>query len=173
MIYIKNLLIIPAFIAIVALGIWGTGNVVAADSGVNTLSIVTRIAQRFGLSETDVQKVFEEHRQERHEEHAKIFEERLTQAVTDGKITEQQKQAILGKFKELHEQHTATMESFKDMTPQERRTAMEKKRIELESWAKEQGIDTTYLFGIGMGMRGKPAGRVGMHGFEKGFGMKF
>lgn len=169
----KKLLIVPAFIAIVAFGIWGTGKVMAVDNGDTSESIASRIARRFGLNEDDVQKFFSEVHQEKMMEHTQNLEERLMQAVKDGKITEQQKQAILAKFKELKDQHAANLEAFKDMTPQDRRDAMEKKRAELEVWAKEQGIDTNYLLGFGMGMKGVSADGRGMHGFGKGFGMAF
>jgi hypothetical protein len=63
-----------------------------------TSDIVQRLAQKFGLQETEVQAVFDEVHQERHQKMKQDMENRLNQAVQEGKITESQKQAILDKF---------------------------------------------------------------------------
>jgi hypothetical protein len=112
----------------------------ATDSNTGT-SLVDRIATRFNLNKDDVQKVFEENRAEREAEHQQKIEERLNQAVTDGKITSVQKDQILSKLSELK----TFMETLKDKTHEERHTAMEQKRTELEQWAKDNNIPTEYL----------------------------
>ncbi len=124
-----------------------------------TSSLVSRIAQKFGLKESDVQSVFDEYRDERHKEMEARFEDKLTQDVTDGKITESQKQAILSKMKELQEKKQSNIDAWKDMTPEQRRDAMKKERDELKKWADDQGIDLSLIhFGMkvhGMRMMGK------------------
>ena len=63
----------------------------------------------------------------------KRLEDRLSQLVLDGKLNETQKQAILAKHKEMETQRGS-------------------KRQEMETWAKANGIDLQYVFGMGMGM---------------------
>lgn len=111
----------------------------AGDKGVNT--IVQKIAQKFNLSEADVQAVFDEEHKTRMAEMNKVFESNLSKKVSDGTLTEDQKQKIIAKKKELEEARISNFEKFKDMTPNERKAAMEKQKSELESWAKENGID--------------------------------
>ncbi len=116
--------------------------------GANT-SMVQRIAQKFNLSESEVQTVFDEAREEHQTEIKTRFEARLTTAVENGKITETQKQAILTKHDELMAEHEAEWEAVKNMTPEERRAHHETERAELETWAEEQGIDLSYLMPMG------------------------
>ena len=84
--------------------------------------IIQKLADRFGLNVEEVQDVFEEERAEHHAQMLDSFEDRLSQAVTDGKITEEQKQKILDK----HE-------------------AMQAYREELKTWAEEQGIEFPFM----------------------------
>lgn len=116
------------------------------------VTIVQRLAQRFGLQENDVQAVFNEVHQEREAEMKAALEERLAQAVTDGKITEAQKQAILDKIAEEHQSRQFFKVDLRNMTQEERQAEMEKHRSEmqqrhqeLETWATEQGIDLETL----------------------------
>lgn len=130
---------------------------VQAEDTRNT-SLIQKISQRFGLSERDVTQVFEQNRQERQKEMSQRFEERLTQAVTDGKLTEAQKQLIMTKHSEIQKQRDTNFETMKNKTPQERRAAMESLHTELEAWAKDNGISLSEFFpmmGKGMGRRGK------------------
>ena len=84
---------------------------------------------------------------QKHDEMKKNMQQRLTekldQAVTDGKLTESQKQALLTKLSE--EMGSFDKENFKKMTPEQRKTEIEKKRTELETWATSQGIDLNAL----------------------------
>src|SRR5688500_1654770 len=81
--------------------LFGANYVSAQDTSATSPSIVQKIAQRFNLSQTDVQKVFDEAHEERMSKMKVQVEERLNQAVKDGKITEAQKQALLSKFTEM------------------------------------------------------------------------
>ena len=124
-------------------------------------TIVQRIAQKFGLNEADVQSVFDEVRQEHQFQVQVKFEERLAQLVTQGEITETQKQLILAKHKELLEKKQQT--DWQNMTYEQRRQAKESQRQEMENWAKENGIDLQFIFGgfhkFGWGMGGHWIGR--------------
>ena len=136
----KQTLLLPvlgaAFIGSTMLGV---GYARAQDTANPTTSIVQKIAQKFNLKEADVQSVFDEEHTARHAQMQAEVDKRLTQAVTDGKITQAQKQAILAKFQEMKNNKPA-MESFKNMTAEQRKAQMETKRTELESWAKSNGL---------------------------------
>lgn len=91
-------------------------------------ALADKIASRFGLNRADVQAVFDEQQQEQAAKHRANQEAQLTQLVTDGKITEAQKQLIIAK------------------------------RAELYGWAKQNNIGPQYLKfrgpGRGPGMHG-------------------
>lgn len=120
-------------------------------------SLASKIASKFNLNKDDVKKVLDEDRAanqaERQKEMLTRAEERLTQAVKDGKLTEAQKTKILDKIKS----EQSFMDSLKDKTQAERKTAMDQHRTELQQWAKDNGIDEKYV------MMGGPGGRGG-HG---------
>lgn len=147
---------------ILAIGIVGTiaavagAHYVSAQNSQDGQTIVQRIAQRFGLKENDVQGVFDEHKADHRAEMKTKLDEKLTQSVKDGKLTEAQKQSIIAKMEELKSQRDAEREKFKTMTPQERKQAMETTGQDLETWAKAQGIDSSLLpfFGHFRGHKG-------------------
>lgn len=108
-------------------------------------SIVDKLATKFHLNKADVQAVFDQDKQEHDQVMQQRLEDRLSQAVKDGKITSGQKTEILNKLSEMR----SFMESQKDKTPQERKTAMDQKRTELEQWAKDNNIPQQYLKPLG------------------------
>ena len=144
--------------AVATIGLAGTGAVAHAatkpDPGKDGL--VDKIAQKFSLNRDDVQKVFDEERQSHEAEHQAKVEERLTKAVTDGKITEEQKSKILAKLTELKSQMQTNHEALKDKTKEERKALMDQKQAELKQWAQDNNIPTGYLpmAGPGKGSRG-------------------
>jgi AraC-like DNA-binding protein len=91
-------------------------------------TIVQKLAQKFGLKESDVQSVFDQARTERVANMQKKLDDRLSQDVKDGKINEAQKQLIIAKLQELKTQRQENQQSLKD-------------------WASQNGIDIKYLFG--------------------------
>lgn len=137
----------------------GAGNVYAhgLDMGTGPNSnMAQKLADKFGLNKDEVQAVFDETRAQMEAERQVQYEARLAQLVTDGKITEAQKQLIIAKNKELEAGRQAKMESMKDATPEQRKAAMETERTALKTWATENGIELQYLMmGHGKGgMRG-------------------
>jgi len=76
-------------------------------------------------------------------------EERLTKLVSEGKITEAQKSAILAELKALQTKYS--IESMKDLSEEERQTQMKTIQDELTAWAKEQGIDISSVMPTGPG----------------------
>jgi len=151
-------MIIPALLlsAVVLAGAVGVKTVSAVQDEGTYPAIIQKLAERFNLNTDEVKQVFDEERQQQQQRMRASFEERVDQAVVEGTITEEQKEAILQKQAELQNQHEALM----DFAPEERRAVMQKNRQELESWAQENGIDLS-LF-LGNGPRGiKGFGKMG------------
>ncbi|MHB8842017.1 MAG: MCP four helix bundle domain-containing protein [Candidatus Aquicultor sp.] len=130
--------------------------------------VIEKLVQAFGLDRSKVDKVLGDFKQEREVQHKAMLEQKLSQDVKDGKITAKQKDAILKKMDELQNEMKNKMETFKALTPEERRQAMEKQRTELQAWAKENSLDLNQLgFLFGGHMRG---GRGRGFGGPPGFG---
>lgn len=128
---------------LISAGYFGAG-AIFADNNNPQGTLITRIAQKFNLNESDVEAVFQSVRDERQAEMKKRQEERLNDAVGDGVVSEAQKNAILSKMQ----------------THQEERG---QNREEMQNWFKEQGIDQTklrnYLGDRGRGGRGMGPGQ--------------
>ncbi len=151
-------------VAASAIGLLSIAGIASAASP--STSLVDKLAQKFNLDKTQVQKVFDEDRASHQAEHEASYEARLAQAVKDGKITEAQKTKILAKHKELQtemEKNRAGMEaehqSMETKTDAERKVAMEQhrtemdaKRAEIEAWEKANNIPSGYLMGGPGGM---------------------
>lgn len=142
-------------VALVAGGGAVAARAAAAGTTLGPANIISKIAQKFGLKEADVKAVFDEEFTARKAEMQAKASERLTQLVTDGKITEAQKQLIVAKQQEMQTARATEMESMKEKTPEERKTLMDQKRTELEAWVKANGIDAQYLMPMGRGMGGR------------------
>lgn len=163
----KPLLIVGAVTTIGAAGLIGSQAAFAATSTSGSTSLVDKIAQKFNLNKADVQAVFDENRVEHEAAEQSRVETKLNQAVTDGKLTTEQKDKILAKRKELQDAREADKAAMQDKTPEERHTAMEAKRTELEQWAKDNNIPTEYLrFVAGHGGRGHGPGGPGPASFQ-------
>lgn len=160
----KNKIILPGVIAvgILAIAIFAASPSFAQDTTTNTL--VQRIAQRFNLSEDDVQAEFDSFHDQRRAERFAIFADRLDELVSDGKLTTEQKDAIL----EKHEEAQNKTESLKDLDPSERHDQMDAIHEEMKTFMENLGVD---LPGMGpMLMKGK--GGPGPHGEGYGLGFK-
>lgn len=110
---------------LVSAGYFGAGAIFADDNNPHD-TLILRIAQKFNLNESDVEAVFQSVRDEKQAEMKKQQEERLNEAVSDGVITEEQKEAILTKMQEHQGQRGQNRE-------------------EMQNWFEEQGIDETKL----------------------------
>ncbi len=125
-------------------------------------SFAQAIAEKFNLDQTQVEEVMQDFHQQnmevRQQEMQTRLEERLDQAVAEGKLTDAQRYAILEKHEEMHDK----MEELRDqdLSPDEMHEQMADIRDEMEVWAQEQGID----FDLFMRM-GKQMMRGGRHGF--------
>lgn len=154
------------FFPILALAIIGTAvatsGFVSAQDTTGPNSLVAAIAQKFNLNESDVQSVFDEQRSKHQAERKARIEQKLTQAVTDGKITEAQKQAILTKLSEIHE-NKPNFEEFKNLTEEQRKAKMDEKKTEMENWVKQNGLSLDTLYQLIGGPRGHGKGMMFMH----------
>lgn len=120
-------------------------------------TLIERIAQKFGLKQADVQTVFNQFHEERQKEMQTRMEERLSQFVKDGKLTEAQKQLVLAKHKELQNARQKNVSSRQLLTPDERRAQKGAQHQEMLDWAKQNNIDLQYLaglMGLGHGQKG-------------------
>jgi hypothetical protein len=111
-------------------------------------TLVDKLATKFNLNKDEVQKVFDEQQDERQARMQERVEARLAEAVADGKITTEQKDAILEKQKEVRNYFT----SLDSKSDDERHALMKEKMDELRQWAQDNGL-SEYL--------GKPMGHMG------------
>jgi hypothetical protein len=153
----KTLVLSAAALGIGASTLLGIGMAQADETelaaGAARPSLVQRIAERFSLNQDEVQVVFDEFKDERQAEHRAKLEERLQKAVDEGKLTTEQRDAILVKMDEMK----TFMESLKDKTPEERKEALKQKHAELKQWAEDNNIPEG--FRMFFGPHGKPGHR--------------
>lgn len=148
-------------VALVAGGGAAAVKAAANEPAAGPASLITKIAQKFGLKEADVKAVFDEEMAAHKADMQAKMQDHLTTLVTEGKITEAQKQLIISKRAEMESARAAEMDSLKDKTPAQRKALMDQKRSELEAWAKTNGIDLKYLMPMGHGLGGR-GGHGGM-----------
>jgi len=137
----KALLISTAVFSLALASVLGVGLASAQPNNAGNSGLVDKIAKRFNLKSSDVQKVFDEDRASHQAEKLAQVKTSLDQAVKDGNITQKQEDAIIAKHKEMQ----SYMESLKNKTPQERRTSMDAKRDELKKWASDNNIAEQYV----------------------------
>lgn len=139
--------------AATGLGVASAATDTSASSTDPTSSLVSKIAAKFKLNKADVQAVVDEDRAAHDAERDKQTEATLTQAVTDGKITSDQKTKIIAKLKELKTQREANRSAMSTKTEAERKAAMDAERTALKTWASDNNIPIEYLR-LGMGRHG-------------------
>lgn len=156
--------------SVLLLGLLISGGVVLAKTTASYPLIVQKLADRFNLQPEEVNKVFEEVRQERWQQRETWFEERLVAAVKAGTITKAQKEAILKKRAEIQKKMEALRTS--DLNPQERWEKMSKLREEMRSWAEKNKISLSLCLGggFGPGFGQAKGGRGSGGGFGRGNG---
>ncbi len=135
----KKILTAVLLTAIIAGGAFlATQNVAAQEEPV---SLVERLAQRFGLEQAQVEEEVNQFRQDGgFRRGGQKPEADLEQAVADGAISAEQKQALEAKW-------------------QEREVQREAHREEMKTWMEEQGLDCQTLSQYRGAMRG---GRKGL-----------
>src|SRR4051812_10842071 len=111
----KRYAIPMAAIALIGATALGVTAAQAASDDTNPQSpLVQKIADKFHLDKTKVQAVFDEDRQSHQATMEAKYEERLAQAVTDGKLTADQKTKVLAEHKQLQSEMDAQMKQVQD-----------------------------------------------------------
>ncbi|MEK7633178.1 MAG: hypothetical protein AAB473_05350 [Patescibacteria group bacterium] len=167
----KKSVIAAAIVATLGMGAFGTATAFAAtDTSIvhkPMQNLVTAIAKKFNVKEADVQAVFDEQHATMQEQRQENIADHLTKAVTDGKLTQAQADAIAANM----ETQKTFFESLKDKTPEERQAALKANAETQKAWAESN--DLPKEFAPGQGLRGRGPG--GMHrgsgGMMRGQGM--
>ena len=120
--------------------------------GENKDSLIQRLVEKFNLNQGEVEGAFEEHREEMQEERKEHQEEHLNELVSEGKLTEDQKNALIEKREQWKEEREQDREELKDMTREQRREQAQEHREEMQQWMEDSGIDHDALGGQGNGM---------------------
>jgi len=169
----KKSVMTAAIIATLGLGAFGTATAFAASNPADAQhpmqNIVTAIAEKFHVSESDVQAVFDEQHEAMQTERHADAAERLAEAVADGKLTQTQADAIATHM----ESQQSFMEDMKDKTPEERRDAMKTHIEEQKAWAEENDIPAKFAPGNSQEGRGpggmmRGRGMMGERGEQRG-----
>lgn len=163
----KGKLIIPiAAVAITAAGVYGAKTISAmGPNGDRHDALVQKLAAAFGKSDSEVEAVFTDFRDEQQAEREAAYTTKLDDAVTAGELTSEQRDLILAKHDELQQQHQNENPQDSDLTPEQWREQRQSERDALETWASDNGIDRQYL----MPEREPMGGGMG-HGDRDGMG---
>jgi len=105
--------------------------------------VVQRIVERFQLNTSEVNTVINEVRTENMAERKAIVTEKLNKAVSENKITEDQKNAVLAKLTEWQNEKL----TWTTMTREERQEQRKEHREEMEQWAQDNNIDLHSILG--------------------------
>lgn len=152
--------------SITALGVTGlAGGAVFATanstSGTDPMSgLVSAIATKFNLKKDNVQKVFDEQRTQMETQREQEVKDQVAQLVKDGKLTQAQADKINAKRAELVKEREANRTSEQNLTDAQRKTKMEERKTALDTWFKDNNIDSQYVYLLmgGHGGRGGPDG---------------
>lgn len=167
---VSKKMILPVLALGAVVSFAGISAVSADEADAGPERMIQKLAERFNISQDDLASFFEEERQTRQEERQKDCEDRLTEAVESGELSEEQKQLILAKHEEMRQRMEDERGNRGEESREEReahRAEMESRRAELEQWAEDNGIDMKY-FGGPEGPHG-PEGKGGPRG-GSGFG---
>jgi 4-alpha-glucanotransferase len=154
-----KILLILAALGIIGFAVFLTGSALAEENPPYS-SLIQKLVERFNLNPDEVQEVFEEHRGERRAKMEQHFGERLDQAVAEGRITVEQKEALLTKKAEME----AECAGFKELSMEERKEKMAQHQQEMKAWVEENGLDFFALRDLRMG--GFKGGHFGGRGFR-------
>lgn len=164
----KKKLLTAAAVATIGVAGLGTGAAFAvsdSDGSSDPMSsLVSAIATKFNLKTSEVQAVFDEQRSTMEAEREQEVKDKVAALVKDGKLTQAQADKINAKRAELKAAREADRDSMQDKTADERKTAMETKKTELDKWLSDNDIDDDYAYLLMGGGRGHGPGGPGMGG---------
>lgn len=126
-----------------------------SNTQTNFLStLVQAVSQKFGIDESQLQSFINtfvsQHRQEMQQKLQTNEKNHLESLVSQGKITSSQEQQILAEQAKLQSEYNPA--TFKNLTPDERKSQFQKEQAEIKAWSESTGIDAKYLR-PGFGMR--------------------
>jgi hypothetical protein len=124
---------------------------------------VSFMAQKFNLDKTQVQNALNDYQKQQkatitprptmsRQDRQAMEKKRLDIFVSQGKITSDQENAIISELETLRTKYNLGAQN--NLTPEERKTQMDNMQNELKTWAKSQGIDSSYILPMGKGGRG-------------------
>lgn len=117
-------------------------------------NLVTALSQRFNLNSTDVKTVIDTvlatEKTEMRADRDQDLATRLAKAVTNGKITQAQSNLITAKIQE----NRVFMDSLKNKTKAERKSALKIHQDSLTKWATDNNIPKQFIIGAHMGGKG-------------------
>ena len=169
----KKQLVIASTVATLGLaGLAGGAAYATTQSGSTTDpmgSLVSAIATKFNLKTADVQAVFDANRTQMEAQREQAVKDQVAQLVKDGKLTQAQADKINAKRAELEKEREAERTADQNLSESERQAKMEARRTEmdakktaLDTWLKDNDIDTQYSYLLMGGGRGH--GHGGPHG---------
>lgn len=172
----KQLLAAGAVVTLGTAGLLGGAAYATTQSSTGTDpmgSLVSAIATKFNLKTADVQAVFDTNKTQMDAQREQSVKDEVAALVKSGKLTQAQADKINAKRAELEKAHEAERTADQNLTEAERqakmtarKAEMDTKKTELDTWLKDNGIDTTYgylLMGGGRG-HGGPDGGGGPRG---------
>jgi len=152
----KKLLIPMAAVTVLAAGAVGVSQVSAASATSSGQTLAQRIASSFGLDQSKVQSVIDQYRSDKQSQAETKYEQTLANAVSQSKLTNAQKDAILAEHNKLK----GELDAAQGQTGTARRTAMKQVRTEAETWSKQNNLPVHWLLGArpmrGMGPMMRP-----------------
>lgn len=151
----KKKIMLPTILAlsVLVVGVLATG--VDAQNASNYPPIVQKIADKFNLNVSEVEQVFDQERDEHRAEKFALFADRLDDLVSEGKLTDIQKEAILDKHEEMQD----SIEELRGLSGSEKKEEMRKLHDNFRTWLEGESIDLTLFGGFGKG-------------FDRGFGLE-
>jgi len=133
-----------AVVSAAAIGLIGVSGAtaLAATTATNSKdSLAQDIANKFHLDQSQVQSVIDQHRANHQQNREAKYEERLTHAVTDGKLSDAQKQAVLT-------EHNKLVSEIKAAGSGDRKQALKNARQEAKTWASQNNIDVKWVLPV-------------------------
>lgn len=158
-----------ALVGLLAVGVGTAAYAADSTKPANPMNnLVAALAQKFNLNQADVQKVFDDQAASMKAEHEQREKDMLAKAVTSGKLTQAQADAITAKKAELEAGREAFKASLQGKTQQEVQTLMTAQADSLKQSATANNIPEQYLRFLGGPGFGHGHGR----GQGPGSGMK-
>ncbi|MCL4384090.1 hypothetical protein M1116_01415 [Patescibacteria group bacterium] len=154
----KNTLLLSVLLVILIVAAVGASRVFAQTPAPAFSTLVQRIAQRFGLKESDVQSVFDQYKNDLQSRRQAALDSRLDADVKNGTITAAQKTLIENKLTQLQQERQTDRQNWANLTPQQRRQKLQSEHQDLQNWASQNHLNLQLLF-PGRGMKFAHPGR--------------